>query len=70
MTTMMGAWLIRGLLSHPINSPEWWKASTFGGKTGMNIIKSASLKKLICFNMKSKCHNVYVDFKIPSVIKK
>ncbi|KAK4883142.1 hypothetical protein RN001_006461 [Aquatica leii] len=65
MTTMGGSWLIRGLLSHPINSPDWWKPKTFGGHLGMNIVKTASLKKLICLNLKDKCHNIYVGLKLP-----
>ncbi|KAF5298626.1 hypothetical protein FQR65_LT09722 [Abscondita terminalis] len=65
MIAMTGSWLIRGLLSHPINSPEWWKPATFGGNVGINIVKQATLKKLICLNLKTRCHNVHVDIKLP-----
>lgn len=67
MSVMNAVWLVRGLISHPINSPNWWKPSTFGGEIGMNIIETASLKKLICLNMKNKCFNMYIGFKTPNI---
>ena len=42
---------VKGILANPIGSPHWWKPSTFGGKVGFDIVKTASLKKLFCLNM-------------------
>ncbi|XP_069330727.1 prostaglandin G/H synthase 1 isoform X2 [Eulemur rufifrons] len=53
---------LKGLLGNPICSPEYWKPSTFGGETGFNIIKTATLKKLVCLNTKT-CP--YVSFRVP-----
>ncbi|XP_029469616.1 prostaglandin G/H synthase 1 [Rhinatrema bivittatum] len=51
----MGApFSLKGLLSNPICSPIYWKPSTFGGKTGFDIVNTASLQKLVCLNVK-KC---------------
>ncbi|XP_076586982.1 prostaglandin G/H synthase 1-like [Chaetodon auriga] len=53
---------LKGLLENPICSPEYWKPSTFGGETGFNIVKTATLKKLVCLNTKW-CP--YVAFHVP-----
>ncbi|KFP98982.1 Prostaglandin G/H synthase 1, partial [Haliaeetus albicilla] len=53
---------LKGLLGNPICSPEYWKPSTFGGETGFDIVKTASLEKLVCLNVK-KCP--YVAFHVP-----
>ncbi|XP_004712627.2 prostaglandin G/H synthase 1 [Echinops telfairi] len=53
---------LKGLLGNPICSPEYWKPSTFGGETGFNIVKTATLKKLVCLNTKT-CP--YVSFRVP-----
>ena len=66
MVNIGGPWSVKGLLSNPICSPRWWKPSTFGGQVGMDIIKSASLEKLFCKNMKSKCKNINLKLTIPS----
>ncbi|XP_009867659.1 PREDICTED: prostaglandin G/H synthase 1-like, partial [Apaloderma vittatum] len=54
---------LKGLLGNPICSPEYWKPSTFGGATGFEIVKTASLEKLVCLNVK-KCP--YVAFHVPA----
>ncbi|XP_043914220.1 prostaglandin G/H synthase 1 [Protopterus annectens] len=53
---------LKGLMGNPICSPEYWKPSTFGGTIGFDIVKTASLQKLVCLNVK-KCP--YVAFHIP-----
>uniref|UniRef100_A0A5F9DMN9 Prostaglandin-endoperoxide synthase 1 n=1 Tax=Oryctolagus cuniculus TaxID=9986 RepID=A0A5F9DMN9_RABIT len=53
---------LKGLLGNPICSPEYWKPSTFGGEVGFNLIKTATLKKLVCLNTKT-CP--YVSFRVP-----
>ncbi|NP_001258093.1 prostaglandin G/H synthase 1 isoform 3 precursor [Homo sapiens] len=53
---------LKGLLGNPICSPEYWKPSTFGGEVGFNIVKTATLKKLVCLNTKT-CP--YVSFRVP-----
>lgn len=59
----MGApFSLKGLLGNPICSPEYWRPSTFGGKVGFDMVNSATLKKLVCLNVKT-CP--YVAFQIP-----
>lgn len=59
----MGApYSLKGLLGNPICSPVYWKPSTFGGETGFNIVKTATMEKLVCLNTKW-CP--YVKFSIP-----
>uniref|UniRef100_A0A8C4N284 Prostaglandin G/H synthase 1 n=1 Tax=Equus asinus TaxID=9793 RepID=A0A8C4N284_EQUAS len=53
---------LKGLLGNPICSPEYWKPSTFGGEMGFNIVKTATLKKLVCLNTNA-CP--YVSFRVP-----
>ncbi|MEQ2194484.1 Prostaglandin G/H synthase 1 [Xenoophorus captivus] len=62
MVEMGAPFSLKGLFGNPINSPEYWKPSTFGGETGFNIIKTSTLKKLVCLNTKW-CP--YVDFHVP-----
>ncbi|XP_068770754.1 prostaglandin G/H synthase 1 isoform X2 [Struthio camelus] len=57
---------LKGLLGNPICSPEYWKPSTFGGATGFEIVKTASLEKLVCLNVK-KCP--YVSFRVPDSVE-
>ncbi|XP_036955342.1 prostaglandin G/H synthase 1 isoform X3 [Acanthopagrus latus] len=62
MVEMGAPFSLKGLLGNPICSPEYWKPSTFGGETGFDIIKTSTLKKLVCLNTKW-CP--YVDFHVP-----
>ncbi|XP_074495163.1 prostaglandin G/H synthase 1-like isoform X2 [Sebastes fasciatus] len=62
MVEMGAPFSLKGLLANPICSPEYWKPSTFGGETGFNIVKTATLKKLVCLNTKW-CP--YVNFHVP-----
>lgn len=57
---------LRGLLSHPLSSPQYWKPSTFGGNVGFDIVKGASLEKLFCKNIKGDCP--LVSFRVPADI--
>nr|KAF6332070.1 prostaglandin-endoperoxide synthase 1 [Pipistrellus kuhlii] len=57
---------LKGLLGNAICSPEYWKSSTFGGEMGFNIVKTATLKKLVCLNTKT-CP--YVSFHIPDPLQ-
>ncbi|XP_015280477.1 PREDICTED: prostaglandin G/H synthase 2 [Gekko japonicus] len=43
---------LKGLMGNAICSPEYWKPSTFGGKVGFDIVNTASLRNLICNNVK------------------
>lgn len=63
MVNIGGPWSVKGLLANPICSPRYWKPSTFGGEEGFNIIKTASLEKLFCLNMKGSCESI--GFKVP-----
>lgn len=59
----MGApFSLKGLMGNPICSPEYWKPSTFGGKVGFDIVNSATLKNLVCYNTKTCPH---VAFSVP-----
>ncbi|KAM9743145.1 prostaglandin G/H synthase 1 isoform 2-T2 [Menidia menidia] len=62
MVEMGAPFSLKGLLGNPICSPEYWKPSTFGGETGFGVVKSATLRKLVCLNTKW-CP--YVDFHVP-----
>ncbi|XP_041095637.1 prostaglandin G/H synthase 1-like isoform X2 [Polyodon spathula] len=62
MVEMGAPFSLKGLLGNPICSPEYWKPSTFGGKTGFDIVNTASLKNLVCLNTK-RCP--YVNFHVP-----
>ncbi|NXP38354.1 PGH1 synthase, partial [Leiothrix lutea] len=58
---------LKGLFGNPICSPEYWKPSTFGGATGFEIVKTASLEKLVCLNVR-KCP--YVAFHVPDAAER
>lgn len=59
MVAVGGPYSVKGLMTNPISSPEYWKPSTFGGDVGFNIVKTTSLKKLFCQNMKfNDCENI------------
>ncbi|XP_020561319.1 prostaglandin G/H synthase 1 isoform X1 [Oryzias latipes] len=62
MVEMGAPFSLKGLMGNPICSPEYWKPSTFGGETGFNIVKTSTLKKLVCLNTKW-CP--YVAFRVP-----
>uniref|UniRef100_K7FAZ3 Prostaglandin G/H synthase 1 n=1 Tax=Pelodiscus sinensis TaxID=13735 RepID=K7FAZ3_PELSI len=53
---------LKGLFGNPICSPEYWKPSTFGGAAGFEIVKTASLQKLVCRNVR-RCP--FVSFHVP-----
>ncbi|XP_074474828.1 phosducin-like protein isoform X2 [Sebastes fasciatus] len=63
MIEMGAPFSLKGLLGNPICSPDYWKPSTFGGKVGFDIVKSATLKKLVCLNTRT-CP--YVAFRVPT----
>uniref|UniRef100_H3CLU7 Prostaglandin G/H synthase 1 n=1 Tax=Tetraodon nigroviridis TaxID=99883 RepID=H3CLU7_TETNG len=62
MVEMGAPYSLKGLLGNPICSPEYWKPSTFGGKVGFDIVNSATLKDLVCYNTKT-CP--FVAFRVP-----
>ncbi|KAM9469372.1 prostaglandin G/H synthase 2a [Clarias gariepinus] len=63
MVEMGAPFSLKGLLGNPICSPQYWMPSTFGGKVGFDIVNTASLKKLVCLNVKGPCP--FVSFKVP-----
>ncbi|XP_066533813.1 prostaglandin G/H synthase 2a [Hoplias malabaricus] len=65
MVEMGAPFSLKGLMGNPICSPEYWMPSTFGGKVGFDIVNSASLKKLVCLNVKGPCP--IVSFKVPDI---
>lgn len=59
-----GPFSVKGLMSAPICSKQYWKPSTFGGHVGFNIVKTATLEKLFCLNMNPEdCPKI--SFKVP-----
>lgn len=65
MVNIGGPYAVKGMMSNPIASPQYWKPSTFGGDVGFDIVKSASIERLFCQNMKpGECANV--GFRLPS----
>ncbi|XP_076006723.1 prostaglandin G/H synthase 1 [Genypterus blacodes] len=62
MMEMGAPFSLKGLMGNAICSPQYWKPSTFGGETGFNIVKTATLKKLVCNNTKW-CP--YVSYHVP-----
>nr|ALG96649.1 cyclooxygenase b [Cavibelonia sp. JCH-2014] len=52
---LVASYAIKGLLSNPICSPDYWKPSTFGGEVGFNIVKEITMEQLFCRNIKGKC---------------
>ncbi|TSN30255.1 Prostaglandin G/H synthase 2 [Bagarius yarrelli] len=65
MVEMGAPYSLKGLMGNPICSPEYWKPSTFGGHVGFNIVNTASLRKLVCNNIKGPCP--VVSFHVPDV---
>ncbi|XP_078082700.1 prostaglandin G/H synthase 1-like isoform X2 [Mustelus asterias] len=63
MVEMGAPFSLKGLMGNPICSPDYWKPSTFGGQRGFDIVNTATLKNLVCLNVK-KCP--YVAFHVPS----
>ncbi len=61
-----GCFYVRGLLSHPISSPQYWKSSTFGGDVGFAIVKDANPETFFCGNIKGECP--LVSFRVPDDI--
>lgn len=49
---------LQGLYGNAFASPQLWRPSTFGGETGFQIVRTATLKKLICHNVPPPCPKV------------
>ncbi|XP_078685368.1 prostaglandin G/H synthase 2-like [Branchiostoma floridae x Branchiostoma belcheri] len=64
---MGGPFSVKGLLSNPLCSPQWWKPSTFGGEEGFRMVKTATLKDLFCRNMAGPCG--LVSFAVPEDVR-
>jgi len=59
MVSIGGPYAVKGMMSNPLSTPQYWKPSTFGGDVGFNIVKTASIEKLFCLNMKlGECRNI------------
>ena len=54
---------VKGLMANYICSPQYWRPSTFGGDVGFDIVKTATIEKLFCQNIKGKCP--VVSFQVP-----
>ena len=63
-----GPYAVKGMMANPLSSPHYWKPSTFGGDVGFDIVKSATIEKLFCSNMKAEqCKNI--RFRVPEAAK-
>ncbi|XP_014668726.1 PREDICTED: prostaglandin G/H synthase 2-like [Priapulus caudatus] len=60
---MGGPFSVKGLMSSPVCSPGYWKPSTFGGDRAFDVIKMASLRRLVCSNIRGPCP--FVSFRVP-----
>lgn len=68
MVNIGGPYAVKGMMSNPISSPQYWKPSTFGGDVGFNIVKTTTIRQLFCRNMKpGECG--HVAFKMPDELK-
>ena len=64
MVNIGGPYAVKGMMSNPISSPHYWKASTFGGQIGFDIVKTTTIRDLFCRNMKpGECG--HISFKLP-----
>lgn len=64
MVNIGGPYAVKGMMANPISSPHYWKPSTFGGDVGFNIIKTTTIQKLFCLNMKAgECG--HIGFRMP-----
>ncbi|XP_039264230.2 prostaglandin G/H synthase 2-like [Styela clava] len=66
LATMGAPYSLKGLYGSPLASPGWWKPSTFGGEVGFNIVKEASLQKMVCDNVEG-CPTV--GFTVPDDVE-
>ncbi|XP_067893489.1 prostaglandin G/H synthase 2-like [Heterodontus francisci] len=66
MVEMGAPFSLKGLMGNIICSPEYWKPSTFGGKVGFDIVNTATLRRLVCNNVKGPCP--IVSFSVPESI--
>ncbi|KAL0276475.1 UNVERIFIED_CONTAM: hypothetical protein PYX00_004040 [Menopon gallinae] len=67
MVYLAGPVVLKGVMESPLGSTALWRPSTFGGKTGFDIVQKATLRKLFCLNLKGNCkNNVWVSFRTPA----
>lgn len=45
---LIASYSLRSVFSNAIGSPQYWRESTFGGKVGFDIVKSAKLDEIAC----------------------
>lgn len=68
MVNIGGPYAVKGMMSNPISSPQYWKPSTFGGEVGFNIVKTTTIRQLFCRNMRpGECG--HVAFKMPDELE-
>ncbi|CAG5125570.1 unnamed protein product, partial [Candidula unifasciata] len=58
-----GPFSVKGLMANPICSKQYWKPSTFGGQVGFDIVRTSTIEKLFCQNIKGPCP--LVSFRVP-----
>nr|ALG96636.1 cyclooxygenase b-like protein [Aspidosiphon laevis] len=63
LAEVTGSFIYKTMMSSPLASPLWRRPSTFGGESGLDVIKEATLENLFCQNMK-KCPKI--SFTVPA----
>lgn len=61
----IASYSLRSVYANAIGSPEFWKESTFGGKVGFDIVKSARMEDIACRVIKG-CPKL--QFQVPEAI--
>ncbi|VVC25788.1 Haem peroxidase,Haem peroxidase, animal type [Cinara cedri] len=59
-TIMTNSFIVNSILTNSITSKDLWKAETFGGDEGFDIVKNANIETFICNNLGDNCN----DFKV------
>lgn len=60
LMALTNSMIINAILTNDLNKKNLWKAETFGGDIGFNIVKSANIETFICNNLVDKCDGLKV----------
>lgn len=59
-TILANSFIVNSILTNPLTSKQSWTPETFGGSVGFDIVKSASIKSLVCNNLVDNCNGFIV----------
>lgn len=54
-TVMVNSFIVNSIVSNPLYGETMWKPETFGGDHGFSVVKSASIRTLVCNNLRDEC---------------